>query len=53
MMLVLGLNELGSWFIPYVGKFLETFKEYPPRQKADTFNLDAVMKSLMENAGGK
>ena len=22
MMLVLGLNELGSWFIPYVGKFL-------------------------------
>jgi len=22
MMLVLGLNELGSWFIPYVGQFL-------------------------------
>lgn len=22
MMLVLGLNEVGSWFIPYVGKFL-------------------------------
>jgi uncharacterized BrkB/YihY/UPF0761 family membrane protein len=22
MMLVLGLNELGSWFIPYIGKFL-------------------------------
>jgi predicted PurR-regulated permease PerM len=22
MMIVLGLNELGSWFIPYVGKFL-------------------------------
>lgn len=22
MMLILGLNELGSWFIPYVGKFL-------------------------------
>jgi len=22
MMLVLGLNEIGSWFIPYVGKFL-------------------------------
>jgi arylsulfatase len=37
----------------YVGKFLETFKEYPPRQKADTFNLDAVMKSLEENAGSK
>jgi uncharacterized membrane protein YqjE len=25
MMLVLGLNELGSWFIPYVGKFLGWF----------------------------
>jgi arylsulfatase len=37
----------------YVGKFLKTFKEYPPRQKADTFNLDAVMKSLEENAGSK
>jgi arylsulfatase len=37
----------------YVGKFLETFKEYPPRQKADTFNLDAVMKSLQDSAGSK
>jgi arylsulfatase len=37
----------------YVGEFLETFKEYPPRQKADSFNLDAVMKSLQENVGGK
>lgn len=43
-------------FVPaqaYVGKFLETFKEYPPRQKADTFNLDAVMKKLMEAGGSK
>ena len=37
----------------YVGKFLETFKEYPPRQKADTFNLDEVMKSLQKSSGGK
>jgi arylsulfatase len=37
----------------YVGDFLATFKEYPPRQKADTFNLDAVMKSLEENAGSR
>jgi arylsulfatase len=37
----------------YVGKFLETFKEYPPRQKADTFNLDAVMKNLQEKAGSE
>lgn len=37
----------------HVGKFLETFKEYPPRQKADTFNLDEVMKKLQDNAGSK
>jgi arylsulfatase len=37
----------------YVGKFLETFKEYPPRQKADTFNLDAVMKKLTEVGGSR
>lgn len=35
----------------YVGKFLETFKDYPPRQKADSFNLDGVMKKLMESGG--
>jgi arylsulfatase len=34
----------------YVGEFLETFKEYPPRQKADTFNLDEVMKKLQEGS---
>jgi arylsulfatase len=37
----------------YVGTFLETFKDYPPRQKADSFNLDAVMKKLQESGGGK
>jgi arylsulfatase len=30
----------------YVGKFLETFKEYPPRQKAASFSLDRVMEKL-------
>ena len=30
----------------YVGTFLETFKEYPPRQKAASFSLDAVMEKL-------
>ncbi|MGR5499901.1 MULTISPECIES: arylsulfatase [Vibrio] len=30
----------------YVGKFLETFKEFPPRQKAASFNLDDVMEKL-------
>lgn len=37
----------------YVGKFLETFKEYPPRQKADTFNLDAVMKKKLMEGGAR
>lgn len=30
----------------YVGKFLDTFKEYPPRQKAASFSLDQVMEKL-------
>jgi arylsulfatase len=29
-----------------VGKFLMTFKEYPPRMKAASFNLDQVMEKL-------
>lgn len=35
----------------YVGKFLSTFKEYPPRQKAASFTIDQVMKSLEKGAG--
>jgi arylsulfatase len=35
----------------YVGKFLETFQEYPPRQKAASFSLDKVMEKL-QNPGG-
>lgn len=35
----------------YVGNFLQTFKEFPPRQKAASFNLDEVMQKL-QNAGG-
>jgi arylsulfatase len=30
----------------YVGQFLATFKEYPPRQKAASFTLDQVMEKL-------
>jgi arylsulfatase len=30
----------------YVAKFLATFREYPPRQKAAKFSLDDVMKQL-------
>ena len=32
----------------YVGQFLATFKEYPPRQKAASFSLDKVMEKLSE-----
>ena len=30
----------------YVGQFLQTFREYPPRQRPGSFNLDRVMQSL-------
>ena len=32
----------------YVGDFLMTFKEYPPRMKAAAFNLDNVMDKLSQ-----
>ena len=35
----------------YVGNFLMTFKEYPQRQKAASFNLDSVLEKLSENKG--
>jgi arylsulfatase len=30
----------------YVGQFLATFKEFPPRQKAASFSLDQVMEKM-------
>jgi arylsulfatase len=39
-------------FVPaqdYVGKFLMTFKDFPQRQKAASFNLDSVLEKLQEN----
>ena len=30
----------------YVGEFLSTFKDYPPRQKAASFSLEQVMEKL-------
>ncbi len=41
-------------FVPaqaYVGDFLATFKDYPQRQKAASFNLDEVMRKLKEPSG--
>jgi arylsulfatase len=35
----------------YVGKFLETFKEYPPSQKAGSFSLDQALE-MMQSPGG-
>jgi len=37
----------------YVGQFLATFKEFPPRQKAASFSLDQVMEKLKSPAGGR
>jgi arylsulfatase len=35
----------------YVGGWLQSFKEFPPRQKPGSFNLDRVMEAVMSNAG--
>ncbi len=54
-------NTYYDWYIdhiflavPAVGgaqKFLETFKEYPPRQKPEVMDLDRVLKTLQQSAG--
>ena len=35
----------------YVAKFLETFKEFPPRQKPGSFSIDQVMENLQASRG--
>ena len=35
----------------YVGQFLLTFRDYPQRQKAASFNMDEVMQKLKESHG--
>ena len=37
----------------FVGQFLATFKEYPQRQRAASFNMDEVMQKLRESGGSK
>jgi arylsulfatase len=37
----------------YVSQFLMTFRDYPQRQKAASFNLDEVLRNLKESSGGK
>ncbi len=56
-------NTYYDWFLQHsyiavpsqeiVGSFISTFKEFPPRQSAASFNLDDVLKSLQKTAGGK
>jgi arylsulfatase A-like enzyme len=36
----------------YVGKFLSTFREFPPSQKVGSFSLDAVLETLSAPAAG-
>jgi arylsulfatase len=55
-------NNYRTWWIrhafllvpaqDFVGNFLATFKEFPPRQKPAKFNMDDVMKILTEAAKG-
>jgi arylsulfatase len=37
----------------YVGQFLQTFKEYPPRQRAASFTVDQVMEKLTGSLGSR
>jgi len=37
----------------YVGQWLQSFKEFPPRQKPGSFNLDRVMEAVTKGAGDK
>ncbi|WP_410482366.1 arylsulfatase [Ovoidimarina sediminis] len=56
-------NTYWDWFIDhaylmvpaqvYVAGFLETFVEYPPRQKAASFSLDQVLEKLQQGTGSQ
>jgi arylsulfatase len=37
----------------YVGQWLQSFREFPPRQKPGSFNLDRVMEAVTAPEGGK
>lgn len=38
--------------IAFVGQHLETFVEFPPRQKPGSFNLEQVLQKLQQGGGG-
>ena len=37
----------------YVGKFLATFKEFPPSQKVGSLGIDQALEKLTQGAGDK
>jgi arylsulfatase len=37
----------------YVVQFIETFKQYPPRQKPASFGIDQALETLQAGAGGR
>jgi arylsulfatase len=37
----------------YVGKWLQSFRDFPPRQKPGSFNLERVMEAIEKGAGDK
>jgi len=37
----------------YVGNFLKTFQEFPPRQKPASFSIDQVMEKMLTAGGSK
>jgi arylsulfatase len=55
-------TDYGHWFVDhvyvlapagfYVGQWLQSFRDFPPRQKPGSFNLDRVMESII-SAGPK
>jgi arylsulfatase len=55
-------NTYWDWYIDHafllvpaqdvVGKFLATFKEYPPRQKAASFTIGQALEKLQAGHGG-
>jgi hypothetical protein len=48
--------DYGFLVIPsqvYIVKFIETFKEVPPRQKPASFGIDQALETLQRGAGGR
>ena len=37
----------------YIGQWMQSFREFPPRQKPGSFNVERVMEAIQEGAGDK